>query len=247
MLVKDAVLLIAGGVVGFFVGWIASPWFERPQRRMERIARRMTGVEPLVVHVEQDPAVIHEGEPDWVAFAAWIPSADRMPRRPPELSRAIVSVASAVGGGAAVWQHIRIRLTASQPCFIESIRVSSAVLDPLKDAVLLLCPVGGADVEPRHIRVDFSEGLRPAAVLCNGDGVEDLSTMKLKLLPGEAEELLVEVSGGDTDHRWALECVVTADGRRRSLRIPGEGFFEFRSGSGLPTYLANGGAEWTPA
>jgi HAMP domain-containing protein len=51
--------MFAGGLVGFFIAWLASPWFARPQRRMERFARKHRGVASLEIDIELDSAIIH--------------------------------------------------------------------------------------------------------------------------------------------------------------------------------------------
>ena len=58
-LVTEALLMFAGGLVGFFIAWLASPWFARPQRRMERFARKHRGVASLEIDIELDSAIIH--------------------------------------------------------------------------------------------------------------------------------------------------------------------------------------------
>ncbi|MCX6415408.1 MAG: hypothetical protein NTU77_12545 [Actinobacteria bacterium] len=55
----EALLIFAGGLVGFFIAWLASRWLARPQRRMERFSRKHTGVASLEIDIELDSAIIH--------------------------------------------------------------------------------------------------------------------------------------------------------------------------------------------
>ncbi len=243
-MIEGILLLLAGAVLGYLTAWLLTPWFARPQRRMERSARRITGVRPIDFHVEQDPAAIHAGEPDWIAFAAWVPTSSSLPTHAPKMSRGIVAVATQLGGGAAVWQHIRIRITAEMSCILEDLEIVSRKLDPLKDAVILRCPVGGADLEPRRILVEFSDSGTTIAKWREGGMDQDLPRLRFKLVPGEIEELLLDATGAGTDYAWALQLTAVADGRKQMVRVPREGDFIFRSGSGLPSQVGHAGTEW---
>jgi hypothetical protein len=213
---------------------------------MERMARKVTRDRPLEVEFVDDPALIHANELDWTTFAAWVPSEGGLPVRAPEYSKDVVAIAREMGGGPAIWQHLLIRFTARQPCVIEQFNVVAERSSLLTGANVLICPTGGADALARQIRIRFAEGDLESVHWFDGAKSRPLAQLRVKLAPGEIEELLFDVSGTTADFKWWLLMTVSTEGRRVVVRVPEDGDFTYRSGQGLARYMSNSGKWASP-
>lgn len=242
------------GEIGTFVLGLASgfavAFLEPVNRWMGRAGRRVSNDRGLQVHVEDDPAVIWAGMPDWIGFHYFFPG--QVPDEPPPASpRDWRKWAYERGGYDLRQSTVRLTLIGTAPVtvVIETPIVSVSQADlPRGDRVVH--PVGGAEVQPRAFDVDLDTfGPENPLVRLVDNGGEPLSgPMSWSITHNEVEQILMQVrSQAPALYHWTARIPVIIDGTRQYLHVDNGGDPFVFAGGELDSWKAWDGASWLPA
>jgi hypothetical protein len=180
------------------------------------------GWKPIHVHVERDPKIIWAEFPPWIEAMVWLP--EQPTQDPPLDCRDWNEWASASGGCDAVKTTLRITVQAKENAavLIESVLVDRAEgpepYKPVTTGVVAVCPVGGADVNPKRLDIDL-EMDPPVGEWLDEDGQRLRERRQISLARRETDQFLVWAHAENGDHRWTLRLNLLVNGRRQTFTI----------------------------
>lgn len=240
--------LVLGAVVGFAVGAVLGAVFAPPLRSLESLSRRLWRRPALSVHVERDPSVMWAGDPDWVGFARYFPDEavvpDQVPAQRDDWLKRMRDL-----GGLDAWTtmlSVTLQADADVAVVVEGLRVQSSQR-PVTGGVVVIRGVGGADLVPRHFRIDLD--WEPGVITFNSAGEnEPEEPPKLKMAPGDVERFHIWADATSGKHDWSVDLILLVDGRREVVPINDDGNpFVTVGAEGLPERMNYAGSTtWSP-
>lgn len=245
----DLPSIIAGALVGVVAGSLIRPFLSPWSRRAERAGEVVAGDDPVDLLVDTDQAVIWAGAPPWVGFSYYF--AGGLPEEdPPEVGFDWSRWAYKHGGIDATMTMLQVtiqaRLNATVVLDAPIIRIIER--RSVSGGVIGTFGAGGADLTPRHFRVDL-DTFDPPIVEYRNEEFEVVASPAFKLGSGDAERFHVWAYATRSELvEWSLELPVIINGHRRTLPIHGPTDFSFRTlghSSGVEEVLSYGGA-WQP-
>lgn len=207
------------GVIGAALTTVAVGWLTG---RID-LLREEVSPGPLVrVSVEQDPAVFDAASlADWTPYSYVIPAASTpIPPPPAGTCRERYAWAKELGGWDAGFSDVRVYLRGvkDEPVVIDQAKLHIAQTSSKRVGVKLLCPVGGASLDPLALRVDLDEEQIEFGRIEDGP-----RPFLLTLKSGEIEPLEIVAYSQHHDVRWWLELSTLWKDRRGTLRIDDHG------------------------
>lgn len=237
--------MVISGLVGAVLGLLVTGLLHPLADRLEQVSRRLWRVRPLLVHIEQDRRLIWAGSPPWVPAAVWVPT---LPTdAPPADANDWSAWAARLGGHDADVTMLQVTLQARRDVAVVVDRPAVRhCRSELSLGAVLLCPVGGADLLPRRIELDFDTFDGDVAVPRFLDYDEEAQLPALALAGGEIERFHIWAVARTGLHQWQMELPLLVDGRRRRIVLnDGGDAFRLAGAEGLPTYTWDG-ATWVP-
>lgn len=240
--------VLISGLVGALLGLLVTALLHPLAERLERLSRRLWGWKPLLLHIEQDRRLIWAGSPPWVPAAVWLPELpqDAPPENPDDWG---------------AWARSRRGCDADVGMLQVTLQAKSAVSvvvdrpavrhrrDDLDYGVILICPVGGADLLPRRLELDLDTFGGDTALSRFLDYDEEAPMPALQLASGEVERFAIWARTESGMHQWQLELPLLVDGRRERFVVnDGGNAFRLAGAGDLPTYRWDGQvwASWPP-
>jgi hypothetical protein len=228
-------------VLGAIVGWAVNQFLPGLWRRISR--------QPLIhVYVETDPAIIWAGAPPWVGASYLVPDARGLGSPPSNFCPDWYTWLRERGAVAGGMTEAEITLTAGTDLTIaiDGIRAKVVRRGTPPSWVHLLCAVGGADITPRHIRIELDTFDPPTTSFIDEEG-QPAKWPRLSLTKGELEKLHVMAEARAEDVEWTAELLTIVNGKRRNFTIDDKGKpFRTCATEGLPTYGWYGVSGWEP-
>lgn len=230
---------LGSGLLGAFLLSL----FEPVNRWVGQLGRRLARDSGVRLHIEQDPAVIWAGMPDWVSFALFLP-ADKPLGVPPTSPRAWREWVQGLGGWDLGLQTIRLTLIGASPVvvIVETPEFSVAEHE-VPDGHKLLHRTGGADISPRAINVELDSfgATFPTISWTETGGASSTRPVSFSLGKNEAEQILINISSDRQRlFEWTARLPILVDGRRHYLEIDDAGQpFKFVGGA------QTSGLDWT--
>lgn len=227
-------------LLGAVLGWAANHF-------LPGLWRQLTRRPPLHVFVETNPALIWAGSPPWVSTSYVVPDPRNLGAPPSNFCpdwHDWLRDAGAVPGPST---EAEITLTASGDLtvVVDGFRTRIVRQGDLPPWTHLQCLAGGADIIPRHVRIDLEAFSPPTASFVDSGG-SPIAAPKLSLSKGEAEKIYLIAEARYTDVEWTGELLVIVDGKRRVLTIDDNGKpFRTCGTEGLRTHRWVG-TEWEP-
>jgi hypothetical protein len=235
-------VLALGAIIGYIINEILSRLLGASDRHQAR-------QNPLMVHVETDPAVIWAGMPPWIGARFLIPP-DADISSPPASCPHWRSWAHALGGVDAHLTQARITLTAKQELLVvvDGLRVNVHERKSVPPWRSVICAVGGASISPRRAEIRLSQADQPTVDWAAGDG-DIVGIPTFSVSSSEAEMLHVWAYVDDEWVVWTAELLVLVDGRRQVVNISNNGKPFVTSGSrgaASEHMWASGSDRWVP-
>jgi len=240
----DVPELVVGAIVGAAIGTTLGAVLRPATARLERAARTMWRDTPLLVHVERDPAIIWAGAPDWIPFAVYFRNILATPA-PPCGRIEWLNWARMNGGVDAVVTQLSITLQAKVDVavVVEGLQVRNRSR-PVLDGVVVTRPTGGADLTPRHFRVDLDWGPEPL-VTYEEVGGDPSEVPCMKIAAGDVERFQIWAEARQGWHEWTVELLLLVEGRRVVYRIDDYGSpFTTVGPEDLTQLIATAGTGW---
>ena len=242
--------MIAGALVGVVTGTLVSPFLSPWSRRAERAGEVVAGDDPVDVLVDTDQAVIWAGAPPWVGFSYYFEGG--LPDEgPPEVGFDWSTWAYRHGG-------IDVNMTMLQVTIQAKLKATVVLDTPIvrvverrtvSGGVIGTYGAGGADLTPRHFRVDLDLFDPPTVEYLNEDH-KVVQSPAFKLASGDVERFHVwAYARGSELVEWTLELPVIINGKRSTLPVHGPTDVTFRTlghESGVRERLSYGGAWQAP-
>ncbi|MDQ6945727.1 MAG: hypothetical protein M3256_05495 [Actinomycetota bacterium] len=209
-------LLVLGAIIGFIIN-------ETLSRSLGFADRRRARRNPLVVHVETDPAVIWAGMPPWIG-ARFLMPLDADISSPPASCPHWRSWAHALGGVDSHLTQVRITLTAKQALLVvvDGLRVNVHSRKSVPPWRSVICAVGGASISPRRAEIRLSQADPPTVEWAAGDG-DVVGVPSFSVSTSEVEMLHVWAYVEDEWVEWTAELLVLVDGHRQVINISNNG------------------------
>ncbi len=202
---------------------------------LERRARSVWGSSPLLVHVERDPSIIWAGDPDWVAFSTYFRDPLQLDEPPADRTEWL-DWARRRGGVDASQTQLQVILQAKTDVavVVEGLRVRQEIR-PVQGGCVLVRPVGGADLVPRHFHVDLDWGSSPLVTYRGAGSGEPEDIPRMKIPAGDIERFHIWAEADSGWHDWTLDLLLLVEGRRLVVPINDEGApFRTVGSAGLP-------------
>ncbi len=214
----DVPELLIGGLLGVLLGAFVRPL----SARLERLARSVWRESPLLVHVEQDPAIIWVGTPDWVPFSVYFREVLHLPP-PPDDRTEWLAWAKRQGGKDVFVTQLSVTMQAKTDVavVVEGVRAKSRTR-PVTEGYVVTRPTGGAGLSPRHFSVDLDWGPDPV-VTFYGDGGEPAPVPTMRIAAGDIERFQIWAEASQGWHDWSLELLLLVEGRRMTVPINNNG------------------------
>jgi hypothetical protein len=226
-------------------------YFRPVSARMERIGRRHLS-DPLIVHVENDPSIIWNGEPDWMPLSVYIDDPIRIAGINGGSRDEWVEQARAANAVDAEQTFLSITLQArvDAAVVVESVRVITHSRRPVLRGMILTRPTGGADLQPRRIEIDFDWNPDAPVITWCGPGSEPGRPIALKLPAGDIERFHIWAKAFGSDKaewcEWSLELLLLVEGKRVKHLVDNNGapFVTVSPGELPRRFNVPGTAEW---
>lgn len=214
--------MLVGAGVGILGSSVVSPFLAPWGRKAERAGEVVAAEDPLDVLVDTDQAIIWAGAPPWVGFSYYFPSG--LPDDdPPPVGFDWSRWAYKNGGTDVGLSIVQLTLQAKQH--------ATVVLDPPIVRVLGRSPIahgavgtygaGGADLHPRHFKVELDIFDPPVIEYVNED-YQSVSNPAFTLVSGEVERFHIwAYATSETLVEWTLELPVIVNGKRRLVQVDG--------------------------
>lgn len=220
--------LVGGALIGLILSLTLQAYLRPFASLMERIGRRHFS-KPILVHVEHDPSIVWNGEPDWVPLSVYIDDPMRMARINP-LNRdewvEQARLANAVDAGM-TFLKATIQAKSDAAVVIESVRVVVHRKVQLDGGMILTRPTGGADLVPRRIEIDFDFNPNSPLVTWYKAGGEPGKPIAINLSSGEIEQFHIWAKAYQgveaVRYEWSFELLLLVEGARRVHRIDDNG------------------------
>lgn len=221
-------------------------------RGLGAVLRRRAVGDPLIVHVEDDTAVIWAGSPPWIGARFLVPTDADLTDPPPAACIEWHSWARARGGVDQDLTQLRITLTARKDLLVvvDGLKVTVHARKPVPPWRTLECGAGGADIAPRRAEIQLT-GFDPPTVSWLDDDGEYVDAVSFSVGAGEVEMLHLWAYPGDDEWvEWTAVLFALVDGKRKEIPIgdPAKPFVT-TGGSGSVSYHVRAGgsdAEWSP-
>lgn len=233
--------LVLAALLGAIFGWAANQFLPSLWRQITR--------QPMIqVFVEANPAIIWAGAPPWVGASYVLPDVAGLGVPPSNLCTdwyAWLRGRGAVPGG---MTEAEITLTAGTELtvVVDGVRAKVVRRGQPPAWTHLICGVGGADITPRHLRIELDGFDTPTTSFVNQDG-QSVRWPRLSLSKGEAEKLYMVAKTRSYDVEWTAEVLAIVNGKRRIFTIDNNGKpFRTCGTEGLPTHVWYGSGEWEP-
>jgi hypothetical protein len=211
---KEAGLIVFGAVLGWAVNYF-----------MPLVTRRAQGRTGVLVHLETDSAIFESGEPPWIGYSFVFPHGiSELGPPPPGNCPEWWAWARANQGVDA--EKTKVRLTiigdSETTVIIEALRIAVVRRTEPVDGALVVCPVGGADLTPRHIAVEL-DSFAEAVTTYYDAGGDPTGRFSFALARGEAEVFNIEAAAGRSYTEWVGELYLLVDRRRQIVHISDQG------------------------
>jgi hypothetical protein len=177
------------------------------------------------VHLETDPAIFESGEPPWIGYSFLFPHG-QVELGPPPPGNCPEWWAWARTNQGVDADRTKVRLTiigdSEATVIVEALRIAVVRRAEPLDGTLVLCPVGGADITPRHIAVDL-DGFPEAVTSYYDAGGDPTGRFSFALARGEAELFNIEATAGHSYIEWVGKLYLLVDGKRQIVNISDQG------------------------
>lgn len=217
--------------------------------RMERTSRRWFDVDPLLVHVERDPAIVRSGEPDWMSFSLYCRDVMSLPT-PPKDRIEWLAWGRRNGCFDALVSQLRVTIQARTEAavVVDSVGVTQD-RRPVNDGFILTRPAAGRpDIDPRRFVVDLDWGDRSPVTTFYGPGGAPSELPSVKLAAGDIEQFEIWADARSGWHEWYLELRMLVEGRRVIRKITDQGGAPFVTvgAEGLTHLASSDDGVWRP-
>lgn len=209
----EIVAAIAGAVVGGLLLYY-----------LPGLARRWRRGDPVYVHVDTDPRVIHAGDPNWFSFSYVLPerTSPEGLEPPSETCSEWLTYFDPLGAFDGGVSKIRITLQGRGPSrlIVDGLRVNIATRRGAR-GIGLTCPVGGASVTPRAVEITLDND--PPVVAYHDDDGQETRPFLFSLGSDDIEVFYVEARAKAMACEWTAELLLIENGSRRSIAIDNQG------------------------
>jgi hypothetical protein len=177
------------------------------------------------MHLETNPAILESGEPPWIGYSFVFPhgKAELGPPAPGNCPEWWAWARDSKGVDA---DRIKARLTiigdSEATVIVEALRIALVRRTEPLNGRLVVCPVGGADITPRHIAVDL-DSFAEAVTSCHDAGGDPTGRFNFALARGEAEIFNIEATASHSYTEWVGELNLLVDGKRQIVHISDQG------------------------
>ena len=226
----DVSSLLMGAGLGIVASSIVAPFLAPWGRKAERAGETVAAEDPLDVLVDTDQAIIWAGAPPWVGFSYYFPGG--LPDDDPPAVAFDWSRWAYKNGGVDVGLTM-IQLT------IQARQRAAVVLDSPIARVVERTTVahgavgtygaGGADLHPRHFRVEL-DLFDPPSIEYRNEDYQSVSNPAFKLASGDVERFHIWAYATSNELvEWTLELPVIVNGKRRLVQVDGPTDTSFRT------------------
>ncbi len=204
--------------------------------------------EPLTVFVEADPQIFSP-EVDWTPFHYVFASTLGQIGGPPSTDCRTWHNWARGLDAADVSTMFQLSLTTKEETvLVDGFAVEVIRRDPPIHGVLVSCPVGGADVNPRRIEIDLDSDPPRVTYLRNPNEDDTPTDLTLSISPGEIELLEVWAFTDSCDCDWTATLYYVVNGERHSVEITnsGEAFRTSGTRNAETWYWDAAQGDWVP-
>jgi hypothetical protein len=234
--------VVLAALLGALFGWAANQFLPGAWRTLTR--------RPVVhLYVETDPAVIWAGAPPWVGAGYVLPDVVGLGDPPSSFCPDWYSWLRPRGAVPAGSTEAEITLTSATntTVILDGVRAKVVRRGPPPAWTHLICVVGGADITPRHIRIELDGFDVPLTSFVSEVSGERIRVPRLVLSPGQAEKFYLLAKCRSEDIEWTAELLAIVNGKRRVFAITNDGKpFRTCGVEGLPTHSWYGTGAWDP-
>ena len=198
--------------------------------------------DPLAITVERDPRIIDSTLPyDWERYDYVVSEpASRLPRPPDGMCRERFRWARGLNGIDANRSKIRVYLKgkSAEEVVIDGASVSLKRQPPPRRGTHVLCPVGGATLNPVHLFIDLDKGQARY-----GRSGERRTPFLFSVAKGETEVIDVQAHARRHDVEWTLELSALVGEKRKAITVDDDGR-PFRTSAPPPATAYWDGKHW---
>jgi hypothetical protein len=233
--------LLIGAVIGLAVGVFCRPLTASLERKM----RRIVPTERLIIHVEDNPAIIWSGFPDWIEDAVYIDDPLRLRGEIPSGRddwAAWLRSQNAVDANRTTLSVV-LQARTEAAVVIESVLVKLHRVVSIDNGAILIRGVGGASVNPRRFKIDLDSGNPPPAWLEGGHEVS--APWGITLAAGETEVFHIWAEARQSfRYEWTFDLNLIVEGQREieSIARPDGSPFVTVGGGDLPAWINYSGS-----
>lgn len=214
--------MLVGAALGVVGSSIVAPFLAPWGRKAERAGQIVAAEQPLDVLVETDQAIVWAGAPPWVGFSYYF--SNGLPdEAPPTVGFDWSRWAYKHGGIDVGITMVQLTIQARQRAnvVLDAPVVRIVAREDVAGGTVGTYGAGGADLHPRHFRVDLDMFDPPSVEYLNED-YEPVRNPAFKLTEGEVERFQIwAYATGDLLIEWTLELPIIVNGSRQEIAVDG--------------------------